>query len=51
MILSISVVILTYNEEKNIEECLESINGIIENIFIVDSGSTDNTINIAKKYL
>ena len=50
MILSISVVILTYNEEKNIEECLKSLNGIAENIFIVDSGSTDDTINIVKKY-
>jgi len=50
MNLPISVIILTYNEENNIEECLKSINGIIENIFIVDSGSADDTINIVKKY-
>jgi glycosyltransferase involved in cell wall biosynthesis len=50
MILSISVVILTYNEEKNIDECLKSISGITREIFIVDSGSTDGTVNIAEKY-
>lgn len=50
MNLPISVIILTYNEEKNIEECLKSINGIAENIFIVDSGSTDDTIDIVKEY-
>lgn len=48
--LKISVVILTYNEQNNIEDCLKSINGISDNIFIVDSDSTDDTINIAKKY-
>jgi len=46
----ISVIILTYNEQKNIEDCLKSITDIAENIFVVDSGSTDDTINIAKKY-
>jgi glycosyltransferase involved in cell wall biosynthesis len=50
MILSISVVILTYNEEKNIDECLKSISGITREIFIVDSGPTDGTVNIAEKY-
>jgi (heptosyl)LPS beta-1,4-glucosyltransferase len=45
----ISVVIITYNEEKNIARCLESVKWANE-IIIVDSGSTDNTINIAKSY-
>ncbi|MEO0166094.1 MAG: glycosyltransferase family 2 protein [candidate division WOR-3 bacterium] len=48
--LPISVIILTYNEEKNIEECLKSVYGWVEEIFIVDSYSTDKTLEIAKKY-
>lgn len=46
----ISVIILTYNEEKNIEKCLKSIFGWVSEIIIVDSYSTDKTIEIAKKY-
>jgi glycosyltransferase involved in cell wall biosynthesis len=46
---NISVVIITHNEENNIARCLESVKWANE-IIIVDSGSTDNTINIAKSY-
>ena len=46
----ISVIILTYNEEKNIEECLKSLQGWAGEIFVVDSGSSDKTLEIAKKY-
>jgi glycosyltransferase involved in cell wall biosynthesis len=45
----ISAVILTHNEESNIGYCLESIRRI-SNIYVVDSGSTDNTINICKRF-
>lgn len=48
--LPISAIIITYNEEKNIGECLESACGWADEIFIVDSGSTDKTLEIAKKY-
>lgn len=48
--ISLSVVILTYNEEKNIEKCLKSLHGWLEGIFIVDSYSTDKTLEISKKY-
>lgn len=48
--LPISVIILTYNEEKNIEECLKSVYGWADEIFIVDSYSTDRTLEIARKY-
>jgi glycosyltransferase involved in cell wall biosynthesis len=48
--LSISVIILTYNEEKNIEECLRSVYGWADEIFIVDSYSTDRTLEIARRY-
>ncbi|MGC8742909.1 MAG: glycosyltransferase family 2 protein [Verrucomicrobiia bacterium] len=50
MKLPISVIILTYNEEKNIEDCLKSVYGWVEEIFIVDSFSTDKTLEIARKY-
>ena len=45
-----SALILTYNEEMNITECIESINTYISDIVVLDSGSTDNTINICKKF-
>jgi len=47
---NISVIILTYNEEKNVEICLRSIHGWVEDIFIVDSYSNDKTLEVVKKY-
>jgi glycosyltransferase involved in cell wall biosynthesis len=46
----ISAVIITYNEEQFIEKCLESLNGIADEIVVVDSFSTDATEEICKKY-
>lgn len=46
----ISVIILTYNEEKNIAQALESVCGWASQVLILDSYSKDNTLNIAKKY-
>jgi glycosyltransferase involved in cell wall biosynthesis len=48
--LPISVIVLTYNEEKNIGECLKSVYNWAAEIFIVDSFSTDRTLDIARKY-
>src|SRR5712691_1498822 len=48
--LPISVVVLTYNEERNIEACLESIYRWAGEIFVVDSGSTDQTMELAKRF-
>lgn len=45
---SISVIILTHNEEKHLVRCITSLTPIAQEIFIVDSFSTDNTISIAK---
>ncbi len=50
MNLSLSIIILTHNEEKNINDCLLSVIGLDCPIFIVDSGSTDDTLKIAEKY-
>lgn len=44
----LSVVIITYNEERNIGRCLDSIQGIADDIVVVDSGSTDKTVSICK---
>jgi glycosyltransferase involved in cell wall biosynthesis len=46
--LSLTVIILTYNEELNIVHALSNISGWVENIFVLDSYSTDNTCNIAE---
>lgn len=46
----LTVAIATYNEEKNIGECLESIKELASEIIVVDGSSTDKTVEIAKKY-
>jgi glycosyltransferase involved in cell wall biosynthesis len=46
----ISAVVVTFNEEINIEDCLKSIVGWCQAIFVVDSGSTDNTIELCHRY-
>jgi glycosyltransferase involved in cell wall biosynthesis len=44
----ISVLILTLNEEKYIERCIKSLLTFTSNIFIVDSNSTDKTVEISE---
>jgi glycosyltransferase involved in cell wall biosynthesis len=45
----LSVVVITFNEESNIERCLNSVKSIADDVVIVDSYSTDKTQEIAKK--
>jgi len=45
----ITAVVLTHNEEKNIAHCLESI-AALPRVFVVDSGSTDGTLEICKAH-
>jgi glycosyltransferase involved in cell wall biosynthesis len=47
---SLAVVILTYNEEKHIERVLACVRGIAEQIFVVDSFSSDATVELAKAH-
>lgn len=49
-VLPVNVIILTFNEEKNVEACLNSVAGWCREIFIVDSGSTDRTKDICRRY-
>lgn len=46
----ISVTIITYNEEKRIEACLNSIKDIADEIIVVDSFSTDRTPQICRDF-
>ena len=46
----ISIIILTYNDEIQIGECLESISDLTDDIIIVDSFSSDNTVEICKRF-
>lgn len=48
--IQLSVVIITYNEEKNIERCLKSVQGIADEIVVVDSYSSDKTVEICQQY-
>lgn len=48
--MSLSVLILTHNEEKHLARCLESLLSFVDDIFIVDSFSNDRTLEIAKSY-
>lgn len=46
----VSVVILTFNEERNIARCLDSIQGIADDVVVVDSFSNDRTEEICRSY-
>ncbi|MGN4669562.1 glycosyltransferase [Bacillus cereus group sp. MYBK234-1] len=47
---SISLCMIVKDEEHCIEECLKHVCDLVDEIIIVDLGSSDNTINICKKY-
>ncbi len=47
---SLSAVIITFNEERNLARCLASLNGVADDIVVLDSFSTDRTEAIAKEH-
>lgn len=48
--LPITAIVLTFNEQKNIFDCLLSLQNLTDDIVIVDSGSSDKTLEIAKDF-
>jgi glycosyltransferase involved in cell wall biosynthesis len=49
MSVKISGAIITFNEEKNIKRCIDSLKEVCDEIVVVDSLSSDNTVSIAKE--
>jgi glycosyltransferase involved in cell wall biosynthesis len=47
---TLSVILITRNEEANLADCLASLEGIAQQIVVVDTSSTDKTLEIAQKY-
>ena len=48
--ITISLCMIVKNEEKVLARCLDSVNDLVDEIIIVDTGSTDNTLEIARSY-
>ncbi|PFV26277.1 SunS family peptide S-glycosyltransferase [Bacillus thuringiensis] len=46
----VSCAIITFNEEKRIKKCLESVRKKFDELLVIDSGSRDNTIHIINQY-
>jgi glycosyltransferase involved in cell wall biosynthesis len=46
----LSVVIITYNEEQNIERCLKAVHAVADEIVVLDSGSIDRTVAICESF-
>ncbi|MBK8575604.1 MAG: glycosyltransferase family 2 protein [Elusimicrobia bacterium] len=45
----LSAVLIVRNEERDLPACLESLKGVADEIVLVDSGSTDRTVEIAQQ--
>ncbi|MCY6353847.1 tetratricopeptide repeat-containing glycosyltransferase family 2 protein [Clostridium sp. ZS2-4] len=50
MVNEISLCMIVKNEEENLPRCLESVKDLVDEIIVVDTGSTDKTVEIAKSY-
>ena len=48
--LDITTIVLTYNEELHIRRCLENVCSFSKKVYVVDSLSTDNTVEICKEF-
>lgn len=48
--ITVSAVIVTYNEERKLEDCLKSVYKKVDEIIVVDLGSTDKTLQIIEAY-
>jgi glycosyltransferase involved in cell wall biosynthesis len=50
MTIPLSVLVTTRDEEANVERCLRSVHGFADQVFVLDSESTDRTVEIAEAY-
>lgn len=48
--IKLSVALATFNEERCLADCFNSVRAFADEVVVVDSGSTDRTVEIAKKY-
>lgn len=48
--ITISLCMIVRDSGKNLQLCLDSVKNVVDEIIIVDTGSTDNTVALAKKY-
>jgi glycosyltransferase involved in cell wall biosynthesis len=46
----IAAIILTKNEERDLPACLQSLSGVATEVYVIDSGSTDGTHQVAERY-
>lgn len=46
----LGLVMIVKNEERSLDKCLKSVRNLVDEIYITDTGSTDKTVEIAKKY-
>ncbi|NOY53536.1 MAG: glycosyltransferase [Deltaproteobacteria bacterium] len=47
---NLSLCMIVKNEEEMLAGCLESVQGLVDEIIIIDTGSTDKTVEIARRY-
>ncbi|WP_254438492.1 glycosyltransferase family 2 protein [Paenibacillus sp. DCT19] len=48
--ITISLCMIVKNEERTLARCLDSVSGIVDEIIIVDTGSSDRTMDVAAQY-
>lgn len=46
----LGLVMIVKNEERSLEKCLKAVRNLVDEIYITDTGSTDRTVEIAKKF-
>ncbi len=47
---TLGLVMIVKNEERSLEKCLKAVRNLVDEIYITDTGSTDKTVEIAKKF-
>ena len=47
--ITVSLCMIVKNEEENLGKCLKSLQGIVDEMIVVDTGSEDRTVDIAKE--